>query len=257
MRIIKFRKDLKRLYYYCKLSTALEFILPQKQLLLSPLAQTNDPRENKTFLFTFGSDEREDVGIFELSERYCKILRDDCKVLCFSQDYKKYRGCHLSKMWAQYGDNHKGICLELNMDKFIAENADKIDTNLFRKIHYSEFDFLRHSTQPHINYDELRRQGEVKYIREHLRNENINFFYFTKNDEWESEAEYRLLHFSDNPEKEYCSIKDSLELIHLGVDFHQSYIPAIKNLCSKQQILQLKFIHDGLVCTPIDQSNCS
>lgn len=252
MRIIRFHKDPKRLYYYCKLSTALELILPKKQLLLSPITQTNDPRENKSFSFTFSSNSKKNIGILNLSEKYSKLLRDDCKVLCFSRDYKNYQGCHLSKMWAQYGDNHRGVCLELNMDKFIRENDDLITKDYFKEVHYSEYEFLRHRTQPNINMDKLEILGEETYIKEYFRKENLNFLFFTKNEEWESEAEYRLIYFSKKKENEYCSIEKSLELIHLGVDFNDSYIPAIKALCSKQQILKLRFLLEGLVCTPIN-----
>jgi hypothetical protein len=40
-----------KLYHYCKLETAIENILPAKQLLLGPLENTNDPKENRTFQF--------------------------------------------------------------------------------------------------------------------------------------------------------------------------------------------------------------
>ena len=252
MRITRFKKDPKRLYYYCKLSTALELILPQSQLLLSPITQTNDPRENKVLLFKFSSNTNEHIEIFDLSEKYSKILRDDCKVLCFSQDYKNYQGCHLSKMWAQYGDNHKGVCLELNMDKFIEENSGIINSRHFKKMKYSKYDFLRHTSQRTIDMVKLRSIGEETYIKNNLRNENIDFYFFTKNEEWELELEFRLVHFSGKKENEYCSIADSLELVHLGVDFHSSYIPAIRNLCSIQKIFQLRFLHEGLVCTPLE-----
>jgi hypothetical protein len=42
-----------KLYHYCKLSTALEYILPSMQLRLSPLIHTNDPRENKDLVFAY------------------------------------------------------------------------------------------------------------------------------------------------------------------------------------------------------------
>lgn len=112
-----------RLYYYCKLSTAIEKILPKKQILLNPAGRTNDPRENKNFVFAsinmFAGD------YFLLKNRDNSIsdeIRRDCKMICFSTDYKHFFGYEYSRMWALYGDNHKGICIELNKEKFILEN---------------------------------------------------------------------------------------------------------------------------------------
>lgn len=77
--------DAKTLYHYCKLNTALEHILPAQKLRFNLLNKTNDPRENKSFVFASeswgpipNSDERNEV----ISE----MLRKDCKVICFSRD---------------------------------------------------------------------------------------------------------------------------------------------------------------------------
>ena len=250
MRYIRPHKDNNKLYYYCSLSTALEFILPKHQLLLSPLIETNDPRENKSPLFTYNSNQRHgQIGMFELNEKYNKLIKEDCKVICFSQDYKNYQGCHLSKMWAHYGDNHKGICLEINKDKFIQENSQTIDETLFKKIIYTEYDFLRRKRQLNINLVKVESEGEENYIRNKFRIDNIDALFFTKNNEWESESETRLILFSNKILKEYCSIENSLEAVHLGVDFHNSYISAIRNLATNKYIYQMKFLHEGLVCT--------
>ena len=136
-----FLKPGNRLYYYCKLSTVLEEILPNYQLLLSPLQKTNDPRETKRVVFDHRSKHGTDIGdISVLNKEYSEIIKGDCKVLCFSQDYNYYWGCLLSKMWAHYGDNHKGVCLCLDKEKFIQENSDKISPDLFKPIMYIDHD---------------------------------------------------------------------------------------------------------------------
>jgi hypothetical protein len=130
-----------RIYYYCKLNTAIEFILPKKQLLLSPLVSTNDPRENKKFDFQhfWDSNIHKNFKMEEVNVEISDLIRDDAKIVYFSKD-SEYFGYEYSRMWAYYGDNHKGICIGLDKRKFIEENQNYIKQNLFRDIHYYEFD---------------------------------------------------------------------------------------------------------------------
>lgn len=243
-------KDENKIYHYCKLSTALEHILPNEKLRISPIISTNDPRENKDILFKYGSNNAINTpdNILELDARYSNMIRKDCKVLCFSQDYKNYQGCQLSKMWYMYGDNHKGVCLEINKKKFIEENHDIINPNVFKKINYLRYDRLRSSFPKDIRlkYFEFDSDEERDYILKY-REDNIDYLFFSKNDEWESESETRLIVFS-NKEHEYCSLTNSLENIHLGIDFHDSNLPSIKKFCKNSGIFKMKFYKESLVC---------
>lgn len=249
MTFLRPTKDLNKLYYYCSLSTALEYILPFNQLLLSPLIKTNDPRENKAMLFSYYSIREEPVDLNHLNSKFSQIIRDDCKVLCFSQDYRKYQGCQLSKMWAHYGENHHGVCLEINKSEFIKENRAFIDDKLFKPISYYEYDNRRRPNQPSINLVNLRKHdNEIDYIKSVVRKDHLDYLFFTKGNEWESESEYRLIHFSSTQEKEYCSIQSSLEYIHLGVDFNDVYLPSVKEVAGQREIYKMFFLQDALIC---------
>ncbi len=251
MRFIRPNKDENKIYYYCRLSTALELILPYSRLLLSPIMRTNDPRENKPPLFTHNSNRgHASVDKFDLNEKCNLALKDDCKVVCFSKDYRNYMGCHLSKMWAQYGENHKGICLEIDQRCFIEENSPSINANIFKNIIYTEPDQRRRTTQLDINLNDYDVDGNFQYLKKDFRQKNLDQLFFTKNDEWESESEIRLLIFSGCKENEYCSIKDSLVGIHLGVDFHDSYLSAIEQFSNDKYLYQITFLHDALVSQP-------
>lgn len=247
-------KDSNKIYHYCKLSTALEQILPNKRLLLNPIINTNDPRENKSFLFGYGCNgtTKAPQNILELNKKFSDILREDCKVLCFSQDYKNYQGCHLSKMWAQYGDNHKGLCLEINLEKFRQENLSIIKTEHFGKVKYLGYDFHRHPQPKQISLSHIETDGEKEYIINKFRKDNLEYLLFSKNDEWEAESEMRLVYFSNCIDKlEYCSIANSLESIHLGIDLHTSYFPSVKELSVGTEIYKKEFINGGLVSVEI------
>lgn len=78
-------------------------------------------------------------------------------------------------------------------------------------------------------------------MQEDFRPKHLDYLYFTKNKEWESEQEIRLIHFSNKTGKEYCSIEKSLVNIFLGVDFHIGYLPSLVMLCPHIHISKLYF----------------
>ncbi len=237
-------KPHNRLFHYCKLNTAIEKILPKKELLLSPLLNTNDPRENKSFVFAGIFPDQIDLAEMEKLNRDISLfLREDTKVISFSEDnlIQHFFGFEYSRMWAYYGDNHKGLCIELDKEEFLLENKNIIDTTLLRKINYYEFNITKSVEHKWVNHAFMKHMGKENYLRQKFRNENLEYLYFTKDKEWESENEVRLIYFSDNPEKEYCSIKNSIRNIFVGVDFDEAYLPSIINSCPDVTISKLHY----------------
>lgn len=243
-----------RIYHFCGLETGLEYILPNMRLLLNPIVHTNDPRENKSFVFGaryWNSDELEGHSVEKHNERISDILREDCKALCFSKDYKNYFGYESSRMWAYYGGNHKGFCLELDKTEFLKENETLIDPNLFRDIKYFELDLTKEIECKMIDHTRRKLLGERKYLKEEFRPAHLDYLFFTKNEEWKSEQELRLVYFSENREKEYCSIQRSLKNIYVGVDFHESYLSSLAKLCPEVDLYKLEYKGVRLLPEPI------
>ena len=149
-------------------------------------------------------------------------------------------------MWAHYGGNHKGVCLEIDLQKFLEENKSIINNGLCKKIKYEVYKRKYRSSQPTINFIDLNKAGEHDYIRYNFRKLYLDYLYFTKGEEWESESEVRLLYLSDSTNPEYCFIKNSLESIHLCIDFNESYLPSITNLCLNKPIYKMCFLPSGL-----------
>jgi hypothetical protein len=246
-----FIKPGNRIYYYCRLSTAIEKILPNKELLLNFIKNTNDPREYKDFVFAARYFPTDTINFDENSKRVSHLLRNDCKVLCFSSDYKHFWGHSYSRMWSHYGDNHEGLCLELDKSEFIEENKDKIASKMFRNIKYYEFDIKKQIKHKPIDYTQIKNGNLDHYIKSKFRNKYSVHIYFTKNKEWESEREIRLIYFSNNLENEYCTIKRSLKNIHLGVKFNDGYLPSIIKLAPDTEIFRMDYRDVGLRSIPI------
>lgn len=147
----------------------------------------------------------------------------------------------MSRMWACSGGNHRGVCLEFDKTEFLNENQSFLNADLLRSINYFLFDIKKEYKYKTVNHIEMEKIGKEKYIREVFRPANLEHLYFTKNKEWESEAEIRLVHFSRNPSDEYCSIKKSLKNIYLGVDFDDNNVQTLIDLCPNVDIHKLKF----------------
>jgi hypothetical protein len=231
----------KTIYHYCKLSTAIEYILPNKQLLLNSAGKTNDPRENKSFVFALKNISTNNYfDSAKHNDEVSSALRKDCKVLCLSSDHGTYFGYEYSRLWALYGENHKGVCIGLNRELFVKENQSVLKAGYFKKVIYNRLEEARRL--PHKEFDLERNEllGQKTYLNE-FRNENIDHLFFTKNEEWESEQEYRMILFSKKKQNEYCSIQKSLTGIYLGVDFSEVYLPSIKALTNETPIYKLQY----------------
>lgn len=236
-----------RLYYYCSLETALNHILKHNQLLLSPIISTNDPRENKNF--DFATTSMGNIDHTKVGSEISKAVRENCKVLCFTKEpNKSIWGFELSRMWAYYGARHKGVCLLLDKQKFLEENKHFINPKLFKEINYYEFDIDDPYLEPKmVDYIKMAEIGKKKYLDEIFIPDNVDYLYFTKNKEWDSEHEIRLIHHSENQENEYCSIIKSLHSIYLGVDFEKSNLASLINLCPHINIFSLEYKHVKLI----------
>ncbi|MEK4650852.1 DUF2971 domain-containing protein [Niallia sp. FSL W8-0954] len=234
----------KYLYHFTSYTTALEYILPQRTLRINSYSNMNDPRESKKWNFnvSYSRDKLDYIGFNEIQEKFHSNLKMKTKVLCFTKDNLDFnemefmtRGYLHPRMWAQYGGNHKGLCLMFDKSKL----AKIIDDNLSPKgdIYQGAVRYGKFSINPfHVDYDELKSLGYEKFIKKQVK-ENYQELYFEKMLDWKDECEYRWVLVSDeNSEFEYVHYKDSLVAIILGVDFPPVYETIIESYSKKFKI---------------------
>lgn len=235
--------DQKKLYHYCSLQKAIELILPHRRLLINPVGKSNDPRENKSYNFAYygtSSPELDDLNTWQPNDEITEEIRYGCKQTCFSSKKETINGYELSRLWALYSDNHKGVCLEIDEAIFLDENSDLLNQNCyFGSVEYDDLN-KGPPISLNINFDQLNHLGTKKYISK-FRIDNINSLFFRKNKEWESENETRLLLLSNTQNNEYCTIEKSLCTIIAGVDFNKNYCPSLQKHNELIQIKQVKY----------------
>lgn len=223
--------DNKFLYHYTKRETLIEYILPSLRLKLNSLKNTNDPKEKKISVYN-SIDQIKILGYYlEITSKLKDILDNEYKMCCFSGDYvdesMKYEGFNLPRMWATYGDNHKGVCLKINIEKFRKENSIDNQTRILKEVQYSSritHGLIYKGADFDLNYRKVVNQ---------LIKDNLDNLYFTKHKDWQTEREIRFVSLE---KKEYCSIKNSLDSVLLGMDFNKQYLASINSQLGNDSI---------------------
>jgi len=218
---------MSNIYHYTKLSTAIELILPSMTLRTNFLNKMNGPKENQLWAFDSANVPYEELypdsnyeadpvqAHFDRRYRFGEEIKSRIQSLCFVNS-EQYEGFKNEMMWAQYAENHKGICLEIDTELFIKEN-DHIDIFKFQNMQYS------HKNDEFVYWK--REMSKNENIEQYI-NSNYEALFLSKSHYWEKEFEKRLLIKSDN----YChlSIKGSLTGIYYGLFTDLNYDVAIQ-----------------------------
>jgi hypothetical protein len=236
---------MSKIYHYTKLSTAIEFILPSMTLRTNYLNKMNGPKENQQW--SFGGinipyetmytdlDYKSDNAHFDCMNRLGDEIKSKIQAICFVNT-DQHDGYKNEMMWAQYAENHKGICLEIDTELFIKEN-DHIDIFKFQNINY------RPKKNKWVFWNSEMTKEEN--IEQHIKCDYEALF-LSKSHYWEKEYEKRLLIISNN----YCNlnIKESLTGIYYGLLTDRNYDVAIQQFIrpEKTKTYRVYFEDNGL-----------
>lgn len=198
----------KFVYHYCSAHTAQKFILRDWTLQLNTLSATNDPRESKAWEFDLHTAGTTDLGAYDMAKCSAWLsseLKSRTRLVCFVRDQGPLSGDHTedllkrgharSRMWAQYGDRHRGVCLVFDKQRLIeAANAlrprEIFTGNVTYFDNYIVRELRRHEFM--IDVDLLEQLGPRKYAIAHLK-EHHRRLYFEKLTDWRDEFEWRIV----------------------------------------------------------------
>lgn len=237
-------------YHYTSRETALEYILSSGRIKLNTFTSLNDPRESKDWTFSLSAPSDYEVdteGFLRMQEQGTKYVKNQCKVLCMVQDdpraiinghdYMFHRGFSRPRMWAQYSDNHSGVCLIFNrkaLEQTIKEELSHKSDIYFGEVQYVNFHIdevdafnLSHKD---ILDSSLEETLDIK-IKQHYKS-----YFFTKVEDWSNENEWRCVLRGNNSEPEYVSISNSICGIVIGGEFPNVYEPAISPFGEKYSV---------------------
>ncbi len=240
----------KYLYHYTSLSTGMEHILNNGTLRLSPFSKVNDPKESKErfIVIRYSSVMRPFSENEKIRNRANKILMNCSKAICFSCDNTRlntiskdekifYRGYCKPRMWAQYGENHRGMCLVFDKKKLInsVKNYTIGKGNLFSgKVQYKnnskEMDAFN------FDYSLIDKFGLEDYLFRFHFDKYKKEVFFSKLLDWRDEQEFRIVLV--NNEDGYLDVpfQDSLASICIGANFPKVFITSLINITDKYNV---------------------
>jgi hypothetical protein len=239
----------KYLYHYTRREIAMDRILWTGELRLGPLASTNDPRESKRWLVSIASvnEQVSDEEFFRLVEETDRLIRNTTKLASFTRDAPLAtapppnevfaRGFAHSRMWAQYGDAHRGVCLIFDRELLTRRVTDTLagDGDLYHgPVHYENRPHMEIRASE-LDYGAIHERGLVTVVEQHVKQHHQGLF-FVKNTDWASEWEYRYLFRNQVAKPAFVAIQDSLVGAVLGEDFPLHESDAIRELLNDSEV---------------------
>jgi hypothetical protein len=246
------------LAHYTTAVAAFEHILPERRLRMSPYHRMRDPVESQDLLPLIsyrGERPPEDARVDEVWAAF-KAARDAMRVLAFSGDVGDGKGlrdrrfdCSWARprMWEQYGDDHTGGCLLFDRDRLEAIlRKDVGDENLYHgDVRYKREGIAgsrwRLFTDERI-FDPDQRQ---RAVADHIGRYRDDFF-FLKSDDFETEAEYRVVlntddespagYATDEQGFAYVGYGDALVAVVLGSKFPPWQRAGARELCDGEGV---------------------
>jgi len=250
-----------------------KLILRSGNVRLQKLRGVNDPKEALSWpfkLFCYDSQSVPLSGITSMMHKIENFVLDHVFVTCFrhdtqdtpmSSDYHNMNNKSFcdTRMWNEYADKHKGVCLVFDKMKLEKMFFDTVADAAFAGPVFYHNDFsggtpnqhpyqhtipnnaiplhFQHCKDPFmINVELLQSLGVDEVITMH-----ISYYYrqllFQKNTFWKSENEYRLILFQKNI-MPYCDMPfhDSIKAVILGDKGPNDDKNNIVNICMQKNI---------------------
>jgi len=254
------------IYHYTKFETAIEMILPNRSLMFSSFKTTIDPFEkNHHSLGVWSEGNVKLPSIDKFGDNFINDIRyKEAKFLCFSKnqpniylsgfhviDMSNYFKCGFFKMrmWDQYGQKNRGVCLALSKKKLIKQIKDQYSekTIYHDDVIYST-SILSNRMYNRIKVCEDDDNKTLSEIKDRHIRENYQGMFFQKHTDWKDENEFRVLVIdADKTNELFVDISNCLEGIFCGVDFPEVYLNSLKSVVLDKNIDIFKLsVYDGL-----------
>ncbi|NOR61842.1 MAG: DUF2971 domain-containing protein [Rhodobacteraceae bacterium] len=230
------------LYHYTSSAVLLDYIIPTGSIRFLPFKLLNDPRESYEWPLSWHSREGDfPDDMSGIEEAVQSALKSNWCVGCFVRDSDEsvmtrerekqgadlliapaLRGHSHPRMWAQYGDNHAGVCLVFDRAILTRLIGNFCSENLL-SVRYGAVEYSVPRLLPKLDeddpllvfLDELRSLGVNEYAQRHVER-HYRKLYFHKSSDWENEMEYRFSIGSSDSEPKYFQVAGALKGVLMG-----------------------------------------
>ncbi|MHC5065202.1 MAG: DUF2971 domain-containing protein [Planctomycetota bacterium] len=185
--------------------------------------------------------------------------RDYSKVFCATLDATDTMGRRTEqcfgrpRMWAQYGQNHKGVCLVFDraiLDKLVSAAAEAAINNYAGAVLYEARSNSQTASAIELEWNRIQELGAKAAVVEQVEQHRQELF-FQKDRDWATENEYRWVIHRWEEGHEYVGYGDALQAVVLGADFPATYLPSVRELAGEVPVLQLHWMGGDFTLIPI------
>lgn len=231
------------LYHYTSVKVLVDHILPKNELRVGRYLNTNDPKETKDWQFNAGTIEKRNLENYDLdalSHDMTRGMKRRTNVICFTQDREltgsnvddiHNRGFCRPRMWAQYAENHAGVCLIFDFESLTnAVVAAFPDHRRFAgPVSYKNRTISQDlATSPYvINIDWLESLDREEYLAAHIYTHHARLF-FEKSEDWRDEVEYRWVLFGEEDQDLFLDFEQALVGVVFGASCASDHIREIE-----------------------------
>jgi hypothetical protein len=237
--------DLKgdTLYHYTKAEAAVCWIMPHARLRLSRLGSSRDPFEYK-FMFLDAVQWGSSSGLVDRSKEaeleLDRVRRAEFRMVSFCRNAEagpleqsgiRSLGCSKSRMWAQYGQDHEGVCLAFNRERLLAA----VTRSGMRGVSAKDmsYGYSDSAAARIVDVTEVEKMGVRDWCVRHVQ-EHVDYFFFTKDADYRDEDEFRIVTHADSEQGDvYLDIVDSLIGVVIGDRFADGLLPSLKYLSDR------------------------
>ena len=240
----------KYLYHYTSMDTAINYILYNKTLRFNPLANVNDPMESDPNYWAFSNLEKGDKSKV-IHDQVSDYFKNRTKVVCFSLDDQGdwdspefspldfcARGHSKPRMWATYGDDHKGVCLIFDRERLrqaFERGLNERGHLLHGAVRYGKR--LPDDREAAVFDLQTFKENFESAIHQKIEDHYGRYFLYKRID-WSTEDEYRFIITGGKPGPIELGFDDALVGVAVGIKSKEKsgYLRALGDITQDMDI---------------------
>ncbi|WP_076539531.1 DUF2971 domain-containing protein [Shewanella sp. UCD-KL21] len=263
----RFLNNPELVFHYTKKETAIEHILENSTLRFGGFRSTNDPQDYRRRLSEItGIIPRGDESQRTIEKKNIKRLRttindklESAGFLSFCKHHQTPNqiklGCTKPRMWSQYGESHKGICLAIDKS-ILTEKLREFSVSDFQLFH-GDIEYLDQNGavassnlleaitskdiyESNFKYDERILEPDLTPLINEYFEVDSQRLLFTKDQDYVDEHEYRIVMLSTVDytagEGLFIDISEALKAVVLGEQFPTVYRTTVAKQCQNLSI---------------------
>ncbi len=213
----KLLSDSNSLYNFMTSKVLVEKILHKGRLRFQNLMETNDPYEYtnlniRSYSYPNKITQKDEIFCEEMAREIQRLRKNMCVgCFCCNEDksvsysnleegeyYNARLGYQHSRMWSQYGENHKGACIVVNKTLLINELEPRVEHDLLfaEKIKYVQDQIIVFGYEDLLSFKGMDpKEAAVEYFKNDKYRKKL---LFTKDIDYDRENEFRIAFYSKN-----------------------------------------------------------